>query len=66
MKKCIYNHQSSWNTYREQMLTLSLVLFLVFMTFTLQGTNAREWRDTGGTIILEEAWTTLDLLFQIG
>jgi len=52
--------------YREQMLTLSLVLFLVFMTFTLQGTNAREWRDTGGTIILEEAWTTLDLLFQIG
>jgi len=64
-KKCIYNHQPSWNC-REQMLTLSLVRFLVFMTFTLQGINARGWRDTGGTIILEEAWTTLDLLFQVG
>jgi len=50
----------------EQMLTLSLVRFLILIAFALEGANARKWRDTGGTIILEEAWTPLDLLFQVG
>ena len=26
---------------------------------------ARKWRDTGGGIIMEEAWTIPELLFQI-
>ncbi|KAF8809855.1 amidohydrolase 2 [Phlegmacium glaucopus] len=30
------------------------------------GTVARNWHDTGGGIILEEAWTIPDLLFQVG
>jgi len=36
------------------------------MTLTLRRIDARRWSNTGGTIILEEAWTTLDLLFQVG
>ena len=28
-------------------------------------TVARKWRDTGGGIIMEEAWTIPELLFQV-
>lgn len=50
-------------------MTLSALQFFVFGALAigcLQGAHARKWRNTGGTIILEEAWTTPDLVNQLG
>ena len=38
-----------------------VLLFLL----SFQAVASRKWRDTGGGIILEEAWTIPDLLFQV-
>ena len=44
---------------RNFFLSLQVLFLLSFQAV------ARKWRDTGGGIIMEEAWTIPELLFQI-